>query len=258
MKTKNYFLPFKQQQLPLLVIILLFPLSITVFEFNRLINGTGINALVFHGYFSNIHPSSLVFPLLVVLLVSEIAAREWLSDMRIWSIMRIGYKPYISKKICFILACVCLYILLGDFLSLLFLGITHGFQWASDPRIIAPGLNGIFSQFQTTTILICLQMIQAIGYALCSLWILQFAKRIWETIVYPFILIVLLPIILMNLMAIPESWVPSYSNDLLIYEQESGLHSLEINTITWLGFAAIYAFLLFITLSSKRRKGLVR
>ncbi|MPQ23779.1 hypothetical protein [Bacillus paralicheniformis] len=258
MKTKKYILPLKKHQLPLFAIILLFPLAITLSEFNVSLFGTGINALLFNGYFNSFNISSSLFPLLVILLVSEMVSREWLSDIRVWSIIRVGYHRYISKKIFYILMYVCLYIFIGDILSLLILGITHGFQWISDPKIIAPGLNGILGQFPTTLILMCIQMIQAVGYALCSLWVLQFAKRNWETIVYPFILIVLLPIILMNLSILPESWVPSSANDLLLFTRENGWHSLGQCIAIWMVFIVFYTSLLFFTLLIKRRKGLVR
>ncbi|WP_270801073.1 hypothetical protein [Bacillus changyiensis] len=147
---------------------------------------------------------------------------------------------------------------LATYYHCFFLGAVHGFQWTSDPLVIAEGLNGIFGPFLTMLVLVIIQMLQAIGYALCSLWILQIAKRLWETIVYPFILIVILPILLFNLSILPEKWVPLSIPELVLYDHGNGWQSLGINLAVLLSFIAVYGFLLFITLFYKKRKGLVR
>lgn len=244
----------------ILVLFLLFPIGVVFTEFHHDIFGTGVNALLFNAVFGSYNLFPVIFPIFIIMLVSELNAREWLSDMRTWSIIRLSYKRYISSKIASTVIMVCLYVVIGDILSLIFLMVTHGFNWTTDPKIIAPGLNGLWGSFFTMVILIFIQLLQAIGYALCSLWILQYTKRVWETIVYPFLVIVILPILLFNLLVIPESFIPLTIGNGLIIEgfRLQGWKALGGNLSVWGGLAIIYAFMMTVALQRKRRKGLVR
>ena len=246
----------------ILMLILLFPIGIEVIEYNHSAFGMGINSLFFEAYFGSFSFFPILFPLMIIALVSEINAREWLSDMRTWSILRAGYKKYISNKILFTITAVTLYILLGDLLSFLFLGLTHGFSWSNDPQIFAPGLGNQFNPFIKTLILVVIQIIQAICYALASLWLLQYTKRVWETIVYPFLLIVVLPILLFNISFIPESFVPITINSNLVIagieEKMIGWKMLGISMGFWGGTLLVFALFLTFTLLVQRRRGLVK
>ncbi|MBF3746656.1 hypothetical protein ISF87_31475, partial [Burkholderia pseudomallei] len=200
----------------------------------------------------------LIFPIFIIALVSELNAYEWLSDIKSWSIIRIGYNKYIKRKIISTLIIVCLYIIIGNILSLIFLGAIHGFHWSNDSKIIAPGLDNMFNSYFTTFILLIIQITQAISYVFCSFWILQHTKRIWETIVYPFLLIVVLPILLFNLDIIPETLVPFNINTSLISKSlnVTGINTLINSLGIWFILAIFYAIIMIISLIRKQKRGI--
>ncbi|MED1058985.1 hypothetical protein [Bacillus mycoides] len=242
----------------ILMLILLFPISITLTQYKHDITNSGINVLLFDSIFAGFNLFPLIFPIFIIALVSELNAYEWLSDIKSWSIIRIGYKKYIQRKITSTLIIVSLYVIIGNILALIFLGITHGFHWSNDSQIIAPGLDNIFGPYLTTFILLIIQITQAISYVFCSFWILQYTKRIWETIVYPFLLIVILPTLLFNLDIIPESLVPFNVNTALISKSlnSTGMSTLINSLSIWFLLTIFYAIIMIISLLRKQRRGI--
>lgn len=255
----SYIRLFFKKKFTFQLIALIFPIGITLVQYNRVGMGVGINSLLFEAFFSVLSLFPALFPILIIFLVSHLNAPEWLSDIKTWSVIKLGYRKYVKNKILFTLMIVCFYTFIGDLLSLVALGMTHGFTWNTNSSVIASGLTGMYSATTTMIILLLLQLIQAIGYALCTMWLMQYTKRLWETIVYPFLMTVVMPTLLFNLMVIPERFLPfTLSNDLFYDAVFTSSELLKLNFAIWGGLALIYALMIVISIQLKSKRGLAQ
>ncbi|EIT86038.1 hypothetical protein A374_06951 [Fictibacillus macauensis ZFHKF-1] len=179
----------------IIVLLLFFVLGIIQINIGHTISDdpyykSGINSIFFYDIFSSFEYFSTLKALLIIVLVSELIARIWHSDIKTWSILRGGYRPFCTETFLTVIGGVILFELASVLLSLISLIILLGNKWTFDSLIIAPGLNGAHGPIVTMLILIVMQLFISLTYALGTLLISLFTKRIWETIIYPFFLLI--------------------------------------------------------------------
>ncbi|EIT86039.1 hypothetical protein A374_06956 [Fictibacillus macauensis ZFHKF-1] len=218
----------------------------------------GINSFLFLALFSDFELLSGIIPLFIIILVSDLMARHWFSDMKVWSIIRGGYAPFIRQNFLNIILVITAFIVVGDLLSLIGLMIVDGNNWTMDSYTIAPGLGGHHGPILTMLLLFFFQWMQAIFYAFATFVFLLITKRIWETIVYPFLFLIVVPILLVYVLDfMSEKYLFPSITAVLVQKNQSNQPVID-NLTAWIGGSLLMMLVTFVILTIKKRKGLVR
>ncbi|EIT86036.1 hypothetical protein A374_06941 [Fictibacillus macauensis ZFHKF-1] len=225
----------------------------------------GINSVLFHDIFFDGEYFFVLRNVLTIVLVSELTGREWHSDMKVWNILRRGYRQYCVRTFLKVIGGVILFELAGDFLSLIGLMFQLGNNWTSHSFTIAPGLYGNYGPITTMVILVLMQLFTALLFASGTFLISLFTKRTWETVVYPFIILIVIPILAYNLLPefldVPDRFVKplsGYGSVLVSDYGEPKWDYLLKSVLTIGGFTFLFSLLIPVVMRYQRRKGLVR
>ncbi|EIT86035.1 hypothetical protein A374_06936 [Fictibacillus macauensis ZFHKF-1] len=258
----NYY--FKKHTLLFSILAILFAVGATMTGIEHSIIWTGgpykpgINSFLFLALFSHFELLSVIVPLFIIILVSDLTARQWFSDIKVWSIVRGGYARFIRQNFLNIIVMITAFIVVADVLSLIGLMIVSGNTWTMDTYTIAPGLGGHHGPILTMLLLFFFQWLQAIFYATVTFLFLQITKRRWETLVYPFLFLSITPILLIYVLAfIGEKYLFQRISAGLVHKGLSNQPIID-NLTAWIGGSLLIVLVTFIIMTIKRRKGLVR
>ncbi|MGE7920367.1 hypothetical protein ACQKM9_15720 [Viridibacillus sp. NPDC093762] len=226
----------------------------------------GVNSILFEPFFGVGSTFGPYFPyvmiLFVILITMQINAKEQLSNVRFWSIIREGFKGYTKRMLSVTLATVIAFILITDVFSIVLLVLKHGFIFVVDPILISNGLDGIFGPIMTTLTLLFFQLLYAAGYTIGSLLLMQFVTRLWQTIVYPFIWFVIFPQLVAELsIGLGYSSLANYSPEritnriMIAYPNETGWQAFNLNLGLSVGMILIYGLALIAAWNWQRKRG---